>query len=126
MTVDDAAAFQQLQWAVQALAAEPEEQLSLFPSFVEKPAELIDDYDNWYGGTKWRPAPWMSAEQREALARLHHVATAIPVSDYSEFAVREGCSWQHLRAVARSTLEALGWPRLLPPSERSAYVLGQK
>lgn len=42
MSDEDQAALPQLQWATQALAADPEAQLGLFPVSADKPFELVD------------------------------------------------------------------------------------
>jgi hypothetical protein len=120
--VTDEDAFEQLRWATQALALDPPQQLALFPEFVDKPFELIDDYDNWYRATSWREAPPISADQRAALATLHDAVSSLPNNLLSQNAVRVATEWSDLRTRARHVLDLFGWSCEPPPTGRAAYV----
>jgi hypothetical protein len=122
MSDEDQSAFLQLQWATQALAADPEAQLGLFPAFVDKPFELDDDFDNWFRATVWRSSLAISPAQEAALRKLSNALGALPGSEFSENAVRVSAAWKQLRSLARDALECFGWSRELPPRDRAAYV----
>ena len=122
--VEDQTAFQQLRWAIQALAADADEQLGLFPSFVDKPHELVDDFDNWWRATRWRESLGLSPAQVGALDAVQRLVDALPPVVYTELAVRTDQRWSELRIAARSVARLFGWPPDLPPSGRSAYVEG--
>ena len=66
-TDEDQWALEQLKWAVQALAAEPESQLRLFPDFVCKPDELVLEFDHWKQATIWRETLGITSGQLESL-----------------------------------------------------------
>jgi hypothetical protein len=122
MSDEDQAAFLQLQWATQALAADPEAQLGLFPAFVDKPFELVDDFDNWFRATVWRTSLGISSAQEASLRKLSDAVGALPTSELSENAVRVSAAWERLRSLARDALECFGWSSELPPHNRAAYV----
>ena len=122
MSDKDQAAFLQLQWATQALAADAEAQLGLFPAFVDQPFELVDDFDNWFRATVWRSSLGISPAQEAALRKLSSALGALPESELSESAVRASAAWEQLRSLARDALECFGWSSELPPHDRAAYV----
>jgi hypothetical protein len=122
MNDEDQAALLRLQWATQALAAEPEAQLGLFPVFVDKPFELVDEFDNWFRATVWRTSLAMAPAQVAALNELSDAIGALATSELSEDAVRVSATWERLRSLARDTLSCFGWPSELPPQDRAAYV----
>jgi hypothetical protein len=122
MTEEDRDALMQLQWATQALALDGDEQLALFPDIVNKPFELVDDFDNWFGATRWRTSVTISSEQMEALQDVQDALTRLEAADFSEESVRSSESWSRVRLVARRVLERFGWPNTRPPQGRSWYV----
>ena len=122
--LEDRDALQQLRWAVQALAADADEQLRLFPDFVDKPFELVDDFDNWWRGTRWRTGLGFTAEHSAALDQVQRLIDSLPAEAYSEQSVRCDPAWTALRDAAKEALRVLGWPPELPPDGRSAYVPG--
>jgi hypothetical protein len=122
MSDEDQAAFLQLQWATQALAADPEAQLGLFPAFVDKPFELVDEFDNWFRATVWRSSLGISPVQEATLRKLSNALSALPESELSESAVRASAAWEQLRSLARDALKCFGWSSELPPHNRATYV----
>jgi hypothetical protein len=122
MTIDDEGALQQLIWATQALALEPDEQFSLFPDFVDKPFELVDDFMNWYGATRWRTSLGLEAHGLDELRTLYGMVDRLPGEAYTMEAVRGDAAWQAIRMQARQVLKTFGWGHQLPPSGRSVYV----
>lgn len=122
MSDEDQAALLQLQWATQALAADPEAQLGLFPAFVDKPFELVDDFDNWFRATAWRTSLGMSPAQEAALRKLSDALSTLSMSELSEHAVRVSAAWIEVRSLAGDALHRFGWSRETPPHDRTAYV----
>ena len=116
------ASFQQLRWAVQALAATADDQLSLFPDFVDKPFELVDDFDNWWQATRWRTGYGLIPEEIAALDAVQRVVDALPREAYTEEALRSDQAWAEVRAVAQNALRALAWPSELPPRDSSVQA----
>lgn len=122
MNDEDRTAFLHLEWATQALALDGEVQLALFPEFVDRPYELVDDFDNWFGATRWRTSLAISSEQMTGLKELQEAITGLGEEDLTEEAVRNSASWAKVRLVARRVLESFMWPNTSPPSGRSTYV----
>lgn len=122
---EDQRAFQQLKWAVQALAASAEDQFKLFPSFVCAACELLSDFENWHGATIWRSSLGITPEQRSALdAVKSKIAGMRDTPCFSDVALRDREDWKELRLCAASCLSAFGWARDLPPDGRSTYLRG--
>ena len=119
---EDRAAFMQLQWATQALAVDGEQQLGLFPDFVDKPFELVDDFDNWFGATRWRTSLSITPDQMSALEAVQDALSALAPSEFTVEAVRNSTSWAGIRRLARGVLDRFGWACTPPPQGRNTYV----
>jgi hypothetical protein len=119
---EDGAALLQLQWATQALAVDSEQQLALFPDFVDKPFELLDDFDNWLGATRWRTCLSITSDQMSALQAVQDALSALAPSEFTVDAVRSSSAWGSVRLLARRALDRFGWPCTPPPQGRSTYV----
>ena len=122
MTDEDQAAFLQLQWATQALALDGDVQLALFPEPVDRPFELVDDFDNWFRATRWRTSLSITSEQMSALQELQDALDGLARTEFTEDAVLSSASWTTLRRLAGRALERFGWPRTPPPRGRSTFV----
>src|SRR5690606_6839537 len=107
-----------------ALASDPEAQLRLFPDFVDKPYELVDDFDNWFRATVWRSSLGISSAQMAKLRDLSNAVAALPGTEFSDDAVRHSALWEQLRRLAREASQHCGWSNELPPPDRSVYVQG--
>jgi hypothetical protein len=121
----------QLKWALQALAAPAEYQLSLFPDFVVHADELALDFADWYEVAKSRQVPRFTAEQARLLdalnARLEALSRGGPEFDpqfWSADGLRSSERWKEVRSLAGDALLLLGWPQEAPPHGRSQYVPG--
>jgi hypothetical protein len=118
LTEEDLGAFRQLQSAIQALSLEPEIQLGLYPNFADMPFELLDDFENWYEGTRWRKNLPISAIQADALKALFDATQKIPEEKLSESSVHSDTSWKDLRVRAGNILALFGWQKVLPPHNK--------
>ncbi|MDA0934956.1 MAG: hypothetical protein O3C51_16020 [Planctomycetota bacterium] len=112
--VEDRDALQQSRWAVQASAADAEEQLPLFPDFVDKPFELVDDFDNRWRGAGCRTELGLTAEQSAALDQVQRLIDSLSAEGHSEQSVRCDHAWTALRDAAKEALRVQGWPPELP------------
>ena len=83
-------------WSVQALALDPDTQLSLFPDFTDKAYELADDFDIWYGATKWRSGIGFNSDQKQALLRIMNHLNSLEPKFFTEQQVLEGPEWREL------------------------------
>ena len=122
---EDEFSFQNLKWAVQALAANAEDQVHLYPSFTCPACELLSDFDNWCRATVWRESIEITIEQRQALDAIQaYIDSMDETPCFSTDALRDRKDWQHLRETASKCLEAFYWERVLPPEDRNTYVKG--
>ncbi len=122
---EDMAAFQQLKWALQALAASTEDQEVLFPSFTCTACELLTDFENWYSATVWRESLGITSSQRSALDNVRAKSEALQDTPcFSEAVLRNREDWQELRRSAATCLSSFGWKSELPPEDRSTYIQG--
>jgi hypothetical protein len=122
---EDEAAFQQLKWAVQALAASADDQAHLYPSFACPACELLLDFDDWHRATVWRKSLAITTDQRKALDSIQAQIDSMEETPcFSTVAIRDRADWQRLRDSASRCLELFGWERDLPPDRRSEFVPG--
>jgi hypothetical protein len=70
---------EQFRWSLQALACDPDDQLTLFPDFVCKADELVLDYGHWSEVALSRFAGEFSADQ---LATLKVIDDRIDAMSY--------------------------------------------
>jgi hypothetical protein len=107
-----------LRFALQALAAPPQEQFALFPPFVCVPDELVLDFTCWLPFV--RRDCQLSAEQEVALQRLDdciHMWSGQQHADvWLDAAVGNHPVWFDFRTLAAEALAAFGWPPETPPS----------
>jgi hypothetical protein len=122
MTNEDSTALLHLQWATQALALNGVDQLALFPEEVDRPFELVDDFDNWLRASRWRTWLLISSAQLSALQQVQDALDLLARTEFTEDAVLNSASWASLRLLARRVLELFDWPCTRPPRGRSAYV----
>jgi hypothetical protein len=116
--------LEQLKWAVQALAQSPDDQLSLFPSFVCVADELALDFSQCFEVVL--SAGLLTPKQSEFLARLDTALEASSGPDHLEIwtntALQDHEVWVHFRQLAVDALAACDWPNEAPPSGRAIYV----
>lgn len=113
-------------WAVQALAASPTEQLGLFPEFAEAADELALDHETTQIAFLRASQPYLSAEQREAVARLDQRLEEMSGPDNAQLWIAEALAnapqWDQVRELAATVLREMGWRLETPPRERAIYV----
>ena len=114
----------ELKWSLQALALPAEAQRSLFPPFAVTADELALDFDHWYATALHQHE--FTAHQLSALASVAGILSgmnrAADVSLWADTALAENPQWQELREAAGKVLEAFGWERGKPPSDRAVFV----
>lgn len=121
----------QFRWSLQALACDPDDQLTLFPDFVCRADELVLDYGHWSEVARSRFAGEFSADQ---LATLKAIDDRIDAMSYGgaefeeelwyEEALGTRPKWEELRSLAKAALACFGWPAEKPPWGRSFYASG--
>ena len=121
---EDQAAFLQLQWAVQALAASPHDQVRLHPEFACVSCELRSDFENWHEATSWRSSLGITKEQSLALQAVMTQIDALEPTPCFTAEPLERSDWSRLRELAIECLRQFGWKRELPPVERNVDVRG--
>ena len=121
----------QFRWSLQALACKREDQIALFPDFVDKPYELVCDYDNWSQVARSSFAGLFSDDQLRALqaidVRIETMSrggTDFDEALWNEDALGTRSEWEELRSLSKSALALFEWPIDKPPSGRSMYVRG--
>lgn len=125
MTKEDEGALQQLQWAIQALAANEADQPALFPDFVCVCCELINDFGNWYHATIWRESLVFTERQRQSLESLNKRIDVLEHTVCFSNSILEKEDWCELRTSASECLSMFGWQRNPPPINRSVYIKGE-
>lgn len=121
----------QFRWSLQALACEPEDQLTLFPNFVCKPDELVADFAHWSKVARSFFAGLFSDDQLIALQAIdrHISAMSRGGTDFEETLWHEDAlgsrpEWRALRELSKSALACFDWPMEKPPWGRSLYARG--
>ena len=109
----------QLIWAVQALACNAEEQLSLFPDFVVKADELATDFSD---GLLLVRNSEMSASKLSVLraidtklGRISADGAEFSESVWTDQGLRESEHWSEVRALAKEVLREFDLPLGPPP-----------
>ena len=104
---------------MQALAAQAEDQLRLYPDFVCKADELADDFYNWCLYSRSRLV--LSEAQRASLNTLESAISDMSRRGndglWSDRALRKSARWTEIRLLARRSLELFGWPLEVPLSK---------
>jgi hypothetical protein len=119
------AALLQLKWAVQALAADPTDQMQLHPKLACTSCELMNDFDNWYGATRWRPDIGWTETQHSALTSIaEYVGSMDATPCFDNGPLHSRADWARLRELARQCLNVLNWGQELPPTARNVFVPG--
>lgn len=105
---------QRLQWAVQALALGAEEQLKLFPDFVEIADELAMDYEEAQAGFQPEQASPELIEAMQALDdKLGQMSERRKL--WKRKSLKQSEEWAQVRRLAAELLQAAGWPAEPPP-----------
>ena len=119
--------FSRLRWSLQALAAQPEDQLALFPSFTSRVEELALEFDEHYRRAIAELSPAMDADQLEALrsidAKLESMSADGPEfaeSLWEALGLRNSPHWDDVRSLAAEALARFHWPVELPPEDPAA------
>lgn len=121
----------QFRWSLQALAADPTVQLSLFPDIVCKTDELALDFDHWSQTYLAHFAAESVPAQIGAIGsidrRLAAMSLGGPLFDvrlWEDEALIAREEWEDLRSMARHALDVLGWSMETPPRGRAIYIEG--
>ena len=118
---------ERLRWALQALAAEPQAQLALFPDFVVKADELALSFDEAHREC----SPLLTAPERAHLApldeHLKRMSSCERPELWTDHAIMSDALWGRTRELAQEILIAFGVPDALPPFALGAmYVEGAR
>lgn len=122
-----------MRWALQALAIPAQNQVRLFPDWVEKADELALDLDHWVLVVCGNYAEDLSQEQLVRLADVNKRLNAMSRLGaefeeelWTEEALSSSPHWAHVRQLAADALAAFGWsvesPPLDPGDRGSTFV----
>lgn len=108
-----------LMLSLQALVAEPEAQLAVYPKGVCKVDELALDFDHLRPVALERPDAGLSPCERDVLAALDRRLDAMSGPGRAELRRESALStrreWADVRTVATAALLMFGWPVQPPP-----------
>jgi hypothetical protein len=114
--------FRELRWSLQALAMAGSDQQLLFPDYVLKADDLAFDYDHRslvIRNTYKRDLSGLELDSLAALDRklatMSRDGAEFDLELWTEAALRTSEHWADVRRLARSALEAFGWPVDGPP-----------
>jgi hypothetical protein len=116
----------QLKWALQALAASPDNQASLFPEFVSVPDELALDFDHWRDVAVSNSQD-LSPRQLHSLAvidahlkKMSRNGSDFDATYWTLDGLRTHLRWSYARELAKNALAEFGWAVELPPRDPGA------
>jgi hypothetical protein len=114
--------FRELRWSLQALAMAGSDQQVLFPDYVLRADDLAFDYDHRALVVRTTYESDLSSLQVDSLAGIDQKLATMSrdgaefdLELWTEAAVRTSEHWADVRSLARSALEAFGWPLDGPP-----------
>lgn len=111
--------FERLKHALQALAMTPDIQIRLFPEFVCRANEMVFQFELWYERLISNASGALSDAQKSQLVAIEDAIAAMSEADnqlWSDEGLNSRPEWERLRAMARTALQAFGWPLEKPPS----------
>ena len=114
----------ELRISLQVLACESQNQINHFNPGSDIVGELYMDYWGYSQaiGTYWE----LSQDQETRLTVLRDFFDALNTPATGDFwsveALRSDPRWEHVRSLAKQTLNALNWPIEVPPPEKD-YIL---
>lgn len=115
----------QLKYAIQALALEASDQLTLFPDFAVVTDELLMDFDNWKNAAIGNYPDYFSSEQLKILDDIDAFIAKFELEDPEMPVIDElkiSSFWRELRVIARNALVQFNWPNELPPYNQETFV----
>ncbi len=111
--------------SLQALSLPFEDQVELFPSFVEVGDELLLNFENCKQAIVKNLRRQITDQQFEQIVRLDTLIERIEANKLWGLSnLKDHKAWEDLRIVAKSTLTAFGWTLEPPPSSKKEYVEG--
>lgn len=120
-------ALKKFEWAVRAIAASADQQLSLFPTFVCVADELALDFEESYKGIfsdaasqDFTPAQ-LQAIQALDLA-LEQMSGGENLKFWTDEALKTFPEWTRLRKLAQQVIAQFNWSSEPPPSGRAIYL----
>jgi hypothetical protein len=118
--------LERLKHSLQALAIPASEQVSLFPDFVIKTEELILEFEHWRVTALKNYRADLTDKQCDSLAAIDAHSTAPSKEVWDESALASHPFWQHIRRLAKESLDAFEWPLDAPKSYAREYVRGKQ
>jgi hypothetical protein len=119
----------QLKRSVQALAQPAPVQVEPFPNFVVVGDELALDFDDAL--LRFRPVVWerLTHRQRESFEALDKELHRLSGPGNQEFWLDRTLldadpRWEHLRVLAATVLQEMGWPKIRPEPSGAVYIPG--
>ena len=119
----------QFRWSLQALACEHDDQVTLFPDFVDKPYELVSDFCHWSRVARSTFAGLFSDDQLRVLQAIDVRIETMSRGgiDFDEKlwnvdSLGKRCEWEELRSLSKAALACFDWPAKKPPWGRSLYA----
>ena len=112
--------LERLKESVQALAADADVQLSIYPEFMCRVDELALDFDHWFEVGRQFLTPDQISVLEPILAQLGEMSG--PEGPWAEEDLATDPRWEDIRAKAAHALDILGWPHDPPPPSSDVVV----
>ena len=84
------------------------------------------DFDHWRVATLGNYRADLTSRQSDSLAAINAYATEPSNEVWDESALASHPFWQHIRRLAKESLDAFGWPLDTPPNYANEYVRGKQ
>jgi hypothetical protein len=101
--------FERLKHSLELLAAPPEIQLRVVPSFGYRADELYLSFDHWRMKVLGSFQSELEEEQLSGLDSLQQIFVQMDQGFWTDAAIVASAEWRHVRHLSGETLQAFGW-----------------
>lgn len=109
LMADKALAFGRLKHSLQLLAAPPDTQLRVVPTFGYRAHELYLGFDHWRMKILGNFLSELAADQVSCLDSLQERFTLMGPECWTDRGLAHSDEWEHIRQLSSKALEAFGW-----------------
>ena len=121
--------LERFKFSLQALAIGGNDQLRLFPDFVNKVDELALNFVHWYDCILQNAEGELSNQQKHLLKMLNDRLEEMSNEKnllWTEEALMYKPEWEEIRKLAVEALKSFGWNRDIPPIFSNEYIPGKR
>jgi len=114
--------IKQLEYSLQALSLDAEQQIVSFEDFAVVTDELVLDFDNAFGVAFGNYPSFFNEEQLESLNKIDAHIDSMPPEDMNmsiDDELRTHPYWKQMRTLAKEALVKFHWSSKMPPFNRA-------